>query len=269
MKRRAIAKVAEREFVDLVEWVQSQLRGNKMQKTKIEWVRNPDGTQGYTDNPVKGKCPMACSYCYARKMYVRFHWNPEIRYEPKGLVKIENTVKPCGIFLGSTFELFWDYLERFWQDGIFKTIRACPQHRFYLLTKQPQNLIKWSPFPENCWVGVTATDGKMFERATYYLRSIEAKIKYISFEPLLDPIGNMLVWLGQTVDWVIIGQQTPVKKATMPQIEWVREIMEACDKASVPVFIKNNLAPYARNIALYPNMRVGDKGWDEIRQEMP
>ena len=42
-------------------------------------------------------------------------------------------------------------------------------HRFYLLTKQPQNLAKWSPFPENCWVGVTATNTEMLLRACSYL----------------------------------------------------------------------------------------------------
>jgi len=33
-----------------------------MQKTKIEWVRNPDGTQGYTWNPLVG-CKNDCEYC--------------------------------------------------------------------------------------------------------------------------------------------------------------------------------------------------------------
>ena len=44
-----------------------------MNLTKIEWC-------DYTINPVKGLCPMACSYCYARRMYKRFKWNPEIRF---------------------------------------------------------------------------------------------------------------------------------------------------------------------------------------------
>ena len=35
-----------------------------MNKTKIEWVKNNDGTQGYTINPVKGLCPMACPVCF-------------------------------------------------------------------------------------------------------------------------------------------------------------------------------------------------------------
>ncbi len=45
-----------------------------MNKTKIPWC-------DYTINPVKGLCPMACEYCYARKMYKRFKWNPVIRYD--------------------------------------------------------------------------------------------------------------------------------------------------------------------------------------------
>ena len=35
-----------------------------MNKTKIEWVKNPDGTQGYTFNPITG-CLNNCDYCYA------------------------------------------------------------------------------------------------------------------------------------------------------------------------------------------------------------
>ena len=45
-----------------------------MQKTKIAWVRNPDGTQGYTWNPVTG-CQKGCDYCYARKIANRFQGN--------------------------------------------------------------------------------------------------------------------------------------------------------------------------------------------------
>ncbi len=31
------------------------------------------------------------------------------------------------------------------------------------------------------------------------------------------------------------------KKATMPKIEWILEIFEACDRAGIPVFLKDNL----------------------------
>lgn len=45
------------------------------------------------------------------------------------------------------------------------------------------------------------------------------------------------------INWVIIGQQTPVKEATIPKIEWIWDIIDACDEAKVPVFLKNNLNP--------------------------
>ena len=41
------------------------------------------------------------------------------------------------------------------------------------------------------------------------------------------------------VSWVVIGSQT--KPTKPPKIEWVQEIVEAADRAGVPVFLKDNL----------------------------
>ena len=65
------------------------------------------GWSDYTINPVKGKCPMGCDYCYARRMYDRFKWNPEIRYEdPFWQFHKLKGKKPSRVFVGSTMELF-------------------------------------------------------------------------------------------------------------------------------------------------------------------
>ena len=214
---------------------------NKIQRTRIEWVKNPDNeTQGYSSNPVKGYCPIACPYCYARALYDRFGWDKTIRFDVKELLAIEKHKKPAGIFLGSTFELFWDGLERFWQDSIFRTIRACPQHRFFFLTKQPQNLIQFSPFPLNCWVGITATNIKQYVRGLVGLKAIQAKVKYVSFEPLLGYIPINLPYDLDDLNCVIIGAQTKPNK--QPNPGWVSRILNACDIAKVPVFMKDNLA---------------------------
>ena len=155
-----------------------------------------------------------------------------------------------------------------WTRRILTLIRLSLQHRFYLLTKQPQNLIKFSPFPDNTWVGVSATNLDMLKDATIYLANeVEAKVKYVSIEPLLswesDNIDRKLLggtWLKDRVDWVIIGAQT--KPTIMPKIEWVREIVEACDKAGIPVFLKNNL-----NSENLPGNAFDEVGL--VRQEMP
>jgi len=57
------------------------------------------------------------------------------------------------------------------------------------------------------------------------------------------------------INWLIIGAQT--KPSVYPKKVWVREITEACDKAGIPVFHKNNL----RSIFPIPT--------STLRQEMP
>jgi len=204
-------------------------------KTKIPWC-------DYTINPVKGLCPMACEYCYARRMYKRFGWDQEIRYNPNAFKGLPS--KPSRVFVGSTMELFGSWVERDWWHMTMAKCLSRPQHTFIFLTKCPQNLPK--EFPDNCWVGVTITNNH-----TYIgdLARVKANVKYLSIEPLLEwrdfpaqkgNLSEVLHKLG--INWVIIGSQT--QPTRHPQREWVDEIISACDKASIPLFIKEPLASH-------------------------
>jgi protein gp37 len=196
-------------------------------KTKIEWVKNPDGSQGYTWNPitgclnhVNGLCKGGGFPCYAYKLahgrlsshylsggvvasegidhenlsapfYPRF-WEERLT-EPCGVLKDElnydpRSIKPKGIFVCDMSDLFGVGIPESWTRQVMDIIKACPWHRFYLLTKQPQNLIKWSPFPENVYIGVTATNQRQYDDALKYLKEVKAKVKFLSFEPLLEHI---------------------------------------------------------------------------------
>ena len=158
-----------------------------LNKTKIEWCN-------FAVNPIKGLCPMDCKdnngkpYCYARRMYKRFKWNPEIRFDQSVFFATDNIPKGSKVFVGSTMELFGDWVKREWLETILTICRQRDDVIWIFLTKQPQNLIKWSPFPlpPNCWVGVSATDHIMFASAYYHLTNIRAKVKFISIEPLLN-----------------------------------------------------------------------------------
>jgi len=117
------------------------------------------------------------------------------------------------------------------------------------LTKNVDKLDMWGPFPNNCYVGVSANNSAQYARAAYWLKEVEAKIKFVSFEPLLERIRPK-AWPWQLFpegkprgicDWVIIGSQT--KPYRPPKAEWVQEIVEACDKAGTPIFLKDNLKP--------------------------
>jgi len=176
-----------------------------------------------------------------------------------------NREKAKGIFVCDMGELFGDWIPESWQKQIFERIETLSQHRFYLLTKQPRTLPKWSPFPENCYVGVSATDRSMLYAARDFLLGVKATVKFLSLEPLLEkPDRWALANVIPLADWVIIGAVTGVKKdlidlnkkhpklalmpygnkwTLQPSVEQVEEIVRACDKAAVPVFLKNNLMP--------------------------
>ncbi len=248
-----------------------------MQRTGIEWVLNPDGSRGFTSNPVKGYCPVVCSYCYSRADYDRFGWDKTIRFDDQELAAIGRRRKPAGIFVGSMFELFLKkYLS--WTELIMETIRLCPQHRIYLLTKRPEIMALLSPFPENCRVGVTATGPLMFYNALDNLRQIEASVKYISIEPLLEEIKIPDSVCLSNINQLIIGAQTKNLSVPYraPKMEWVKEIMDVAMAAGIPVFLKNNMLKAIQaeqNWSLTKDMvieRIPGTGIiTQIRQEVP
>ncbi len=234
-----------------------------MNKTRIEWC-------DYTINPVKGLCPMACPYCYARRMYKRFKWNPEIRYDPT-IILGDIPDKPSRIFIGSTVELFGEWVRPEWLHDIFTYIkeyeRQGEKHIFIFLTKKPENLIRWSPFPENCWVLASVTNQAQYDHSINYLGEVEARVIGLSIEPLL---GRIVMDRDAGQRWIILGQQTPASIKTAPKIEWVKEIVQACDKASIPVFLKNNLSYlWEKNCSLFPEWALRKGSSSLLRQEFP
>jgi protein gp37 len=201
-----------------------------MSKTKIEWC-------DISINPVKGLCPVACDYCYARRMYKRFKWDGTIRFDDQVLFGLPK--EPKRIFVGSTMELFGKWVKPNWMEFILQTANLYPQHTFIFLTKKPVGLRKWSPFPNNCWVGVSTTGCDNNSYLEDNFRDIRATVKFISIEPMLDYTPLDLRW----VNWVIIGQQTPTNKKTEPNPHWIKDIADDCYKLKIPLFLKDNLEP--------------------------
>jgi protein gp37 len=177
---------------------------------------------------------------------------------------------PARVFVGSTIELFDDWVEEWMWESIWQYVNTYPQHTFIFLTKRPENLIKWSPFPDNCWVGISAINTDMLMWSLMHLEEIRAKVKFVSLEPLLDWSFNWNrsylanAFKRAQVKWVIIGQKTPTSKKTIPQAEWVKDIVHASDEAKIPVFLKDNLN--SCEISDYP-LLLDRKG--NLRQEFP
>jgi len=232
---------------------------------------------GWTYNPITG-CLNGCEYCYARKLArgrlkSRYLANPYIAgntdvlkcaHNPKELQerladpfyprfwgdrvlefttnKDRKVATHRGIFVCDMSDLFGIGIPEEWTRNVFDAIRCRPFDRFYLLTKQPQNLIKWSPFPPHCYVGVTITTDKMRYEALYWLKQIQASVKYLSIEPHLGRIQIAPIDLQDAgIGWIIDGAQTKPYKP--PKIEWVEEIETSAKKAGIAIFEKDNLKP--------------------------
>lgn len=223
---------------------------------------NGIGWCDWTSNPVKGYCPNACPYCYARAMYDRFKWDKTIRLDQLECFTWSKAKPGEKIFVGSTIDLFGEWIPDYWMEFILGQVDRHPALTFIFLTKFPQNLAKWNPWPENCWVGATATDNNSLIGALCELKKVDSDVRFISLEPFLKPIVDD-PWL--CIDWLIIGAQT--NPTVMPKPEWVQEIVEAADKAGIKVFLKDNLWSIFPDDEIIPIWAQMDRG--KYRQEMP
>lgn len=205
-----------------------------MDKTRLE---KSIGWTDLTINPIKGMCKGGCWYCYTKPFYKMGRLQPEIRLECRQFLKLPNA--PKKIFLCSTHDLFGSWVSNEWRDTIFDYIRYFDQHTFQILTKFPENIDR--PMPGNVWLGVSITGIGDQSRGAYF-HSIKAKVKFISYEPLLaDPFQKG--WgPPPCVSWVIIGKLSGHGKKHDPQLSWIKSIVGGCYKAGIPVFLKNNLA---------------------------
>lgn len=200
-----------------------------MNKTKIEWT-------DYTKNPIKGKCLTRCPYCYAIRMYDRFGWNPEVRFEPKVLDEIRKIRAPSKIFLCSTHEMFGNWILDEWVEEILDTAAKCPQHTFQILTKRPERA-DWI-FPRNCWIGVTVESQRETWRITALKTLANAKLKFVSFEPLQSEIECNL----SGIDWIIVGAETGNRKGKIiPEKLWIEKLISQARDRDIPIFLKYNL----------------------------
>ena len=192
------------------------------------------------------------SYCYARKIYKRFRLDEQVWLD---ISELHQPFKgsPKGIFVCSTFELFHpktkdlvSYNFRIphkvtkMRNLIFDVIEKNLQHRFYILTKLPQNIDR--PMPQNVWLGTTIT-GLPADKLTSSLRQMQVKIKFVSFEPLLKPMVFFFDSDWQGIDWFVIGRLTGHGHKYDPKREWIEDIIKNAKRLSIPIFIKNNLIP--------------------------
>lgn len=226
-----------------------------MNRTKIEWVQNPDRTRGYTINPIVGcRNPYGCrEECYARAQMKRqkhrclLCYRFELHTHPERLASLVSRRKAATVFLGSCAEIYDRLVRQFLVDEIHPVMRGTAHILYLTLTKRPEDVPR--EIPDNCWVGVS-WDGRYSTPDKVRFSKLiekEIQIRSISCEPLLrDPVMWMSpedsIDLEETwnhLDWLIIGGRTG-RKPFQPPAEWIDTLLVWADQRNIPVFIKNN-----------------------------
>ncbi len=208
-------------------------------KSRIEWT---DATW----NPVTGctKVSPGCKNCYALRFAERFRGVPghpfeqgfDLRLWPERLELPLAWRTPRRVFVNSMSDLFHEKVPLAFVHQVFRTMIACPQHQFQLLTKRAERLVELHPslkWPSNVWMGVSVENQKYAYRAEL-LRKVPAKVRFLSVEPLIGAIPKLPL---RDIHWVIVGGESgPGARPMEP--EWVTAIHAQCTRARVPFFFK-------------------------------
>lgn len=210
-----------------------------MAQSSIEWTE-------MTWNPTTGcdKISAGCKFCYAEVMSKRlqamgiekYKDNFEVRIH-KDALKIPYTWKNSKVvFVNSMSDLFHKKIPLEFIKKVFEVMNDNPQHVFQVLTKRAERLLelhkelKWT---HNIWMGVSVENEKVKSRIDF-LRKTNARVKFLSLEPLLGPLPKLNL---NKIDWVIVGGESGRKPRPMVS-DWVLDIQDQCEKKGVAFFFK-------------------------------
>jgi protein gp37 len=212
--------------------------------TQIEWT---DATW----NPVTGcsKITPGCDFCYAQRFSERFRGvvgHPfgngfDLTLRPERLAQPLRWRRPRRIFVNSMSDLFHKDIPKPFIDAVFDTMESADWHTFQVLTKRSSLMVRYlrdrygsaGLAPSHIWMGVSVEDAKNAVRLKH-LRAARASVKFVSFEPLLGPVGKVDL-VG--IHWAIVGGESGPHARPMAE-EWAIEIRDQCRTTKVAFFFK-------------------------------
>jgi len=209
-------------------------------QSKIEWTEQ-------TWNPVTGctKISPGCKHCYAETMAKRLTAMGAPGYEngfdislmPDRLEQPLKRKKPTVYFVNSMSDLFHEEVPFSFIDEVMKTIEQTPHHTYQILTKRAERMASYfnkRSVPQNAWLGVSVEDKKYGLPRIDYLRQVDAFVRFLSVEPLLEDIGRIDL---KGIHWVIVGGESG-QKARLMKPEWVESVQFQCEQQGIAFFFK-------------------------------
>jgi len=234
-----------------------------MKNTAIEWAEN-------TINFYMGctKVSPGCTNCYMYRLQNRFGKDPTkvIKMKWNNIEKNLKKWKPSRIFVNSMSDTFHKDISDEEINHMFGIMETNDQHEYLVLTKRIERahgFFYGKELPDNIWIGTSVESEKYIKRIDF-LRSINAKIKFVSFEPLLNYIMNFNL---ENVQWVIVGGESDPNPRQMKG-SWVDNIFDECQSRKIPFFFKQWGGKSKCNCHKAWGCRMyKDKTWDELPNE--
>ncbi len=214
------------------------------EQSKIEWTEA-------TWNPVRGctKISDGCKHCYAETFAERFRGvkgHPyrqgfDLRLVPEKLAEPLRWRNPKMIFVNSMSDLFHENVPEDYIVAVAKVMVEAKWHTYQVLTKRSDRLrellnssLRFAANQKHIWWGVSVENRKYGLPRIQNLQASDARMRFLSVEPLLEDLGNFNL---RGIDWVIVGGESghgarPMKK------EWVVSVRDQCKRQGVPFFFK-------------------------------
>jgi protein gp37 len=237
-----------------------------MKESLIEWT-------DYTFNPWIGctKVSPGCANCYAEHSTpvrtMKIEWgkgNPRHRTSESSWNKIRSLNRKSEkagirtkVFCASLADWLDPEVPSSWLCDLLELIRETPNLDWQLVTKRPElfhdrmaavirewesshgasiarNWRHLSIPPSNVWFGITTENQKTFDDRTRELSFISANLKFLSVEPLLEPIT---LKVRDQIDWIIVGGESG-KNARSTDLAWIESIANQSTELKIPLFVK-------------------------------
>lgn len=237
--------------------------------SRIEWTEQ-------TWNPTVGctKVSPGCKFCYAEGMAARLQAMGTPGYEqgfeltllPQRLQDPLKRKTPTTYFVNSMSDLFHEEVPFSYIDQVFAVITQATQHTFQILTKRADRMAAYfegKKAPSNAWLGVSVEDRNYGVPRIDHLRKVNAAIRFLSVEPLLEDVGTLDL---TDIHWVIVGGESGPKARPMKE-EWVESVRKQCETSDVAFFFKQwgGWGADGKKRAKKQNGRVlNGRTWDEM-----
>lgn len=204
---------------------------------------NDNGGRGYTWNPIRGKCPHDCSYCYMKR-----YPQPELHLDEKSLH--DDLGQGNFIFVGSSCDMWADAVN---SGQINRILNSCilARHNQYLFqSKNPKRFMDFL-IPPGALLGTTIETNRTYSHETYkapyrqdrYQAMVRLKSpKMISIEPIMDfDLELMVDWIAQiNPEFVSVGADSGNNRLPEPSWPKVQSLIRELEQFT-EVKLKDNL----------------------------